>query len=94
MSKPIYTQAAQQDLADIVEYISRDKPEAAWAWLDKIEDKCLLIARQPSVGDLQPHLGDGVRASVVGRYVIFHRSKEDRLEILRVIAGDRDIRYL
>lgn len=94
MSKPIYTQAAQQDLADIVEYILRDKPKAALAWLDKIEARCLLIARQPLVGEPQPHLGKGVHASVVGRYVIFHRYKDDRLEILRVIAGDRDIRHL
>jgi toxin ParE1/3/4 len=94
MSKPIYTLAAQQDLADIVEYISRDKPQAAWAWLDKIEAKCLVIAEQPSMGDLQPHFGEDVRASVVGRYVVFHRRREDRLEILRVIAGDRDIQHL
>ncbi len=94
MRKPVYTSAALQDLADIVEYISRDKPEAAWAWADKIEAKCLLIAEQPSIGDLQPHLGGAVRASVVGRYVIFHRDVEDHLEILRVIAGDRDIKRL
>lgn len=94
MSKPIYTQAAQRDLVDIVEYISRDRPEAAWAWLDKIEAKCLVIAEQPSMGDPQPRLGEGVRASAVGRYVVFHRRREDRLEILRVIAGDRDIKHL
>jgi len=94
MSKPVYTLAARRDLADIAEYISRDKPEAALAWVDKIEAKCLVIAEHPSIGDLQPHLDLGVRASVVGRYVIFHRNVEDRLEIVRVIAGDRDIRQL
>ncbi len=94
MGKPFYTLTAQRDLADIVEYISRDKPDAALAWVDKIEAKCLLIAQQPSVGDLQPHLGVGVRASVVGRYVVFHRQAGDRLEILRVIAGDREVKRL
>lgn len=94
MNEPVYTLAAQQDLAEIVGYIARDKPEAALAWLDKIESKCLLIAKEPLVGDLQPHLGVEVRTSVVGRYVIFHRRVEDRLEILRVIAGDRDIKHL
>jgi plasmid stabilization system protein ParE len=63
MSKPIYTLAAQQDLASIVGYISRDGPEAALAWVEKVEAKCLLIAEQPSIGDPQPHLGIGVRAS-------------------------------
>lgn len=94
MKKPFYTSAAQKDLADILSYIAKDKPAAALAWVDKIEAKCLLIAENPSFGELQPRLGVGVRSSVVGRYVIFHREANDRVEILRVIPGDRDIRRL
>ena len=94
MNKPFYTSAAQQDLAEIVSYIARDKPGAALDWVAKIEAKCLLIAASPSLGELQPHLGEGVRSSLVGRYVIFHRESSDRVEILRVIGGDRDIRQL
>lgn len=37
---------------------------------------------------MHQHLGEGVRASVAGRYVIFHREINDRVEILRVIPGD------
>jgi toxin ParE1/3/4 len=94
MTKPFYTSAAQQDLADILHYIGRDKPEAALAWVDKIEAKCLLIANNPAIGELQPRLGEGVRSSIVGRYVIFHRQANQRVEILRVIAADRDITQL
>ncbi len=94
MTKPFYTSAANQDLADILKYIARDKPTAALAWVDKIEAKCVLIAENPSFGELQSHLGEGVRASVVGRYVIFHREANNRVEILRVIPGDRNITRL
>jgi toxin ParE1/3/4 len=94
MTKPFYTPAAQQDLADILDYISKDKPAAALAWVEKIEAKCLTIAENPSFGDLQSHLGEGVRANAVGRYVIFHREASNRVEILRVIPGDKDIRDL
>lgn len=94
MTKPIYSRAASQDLADIINYIAIDKPNAAVDWVEKIEAKCLLIATQPETGELQPKLGDGVRASVMGRYVIFHRRKTNRVEILRVIPGDRDITSL
>lgn len=94
MKKPYYTSAAQKDLTDILNYIAKDKPAAALAWVDKIEAKCLFIADNPSMGELQSHLGDGVRSSVVGRYVIFYREAADRVEILRVIAGDREIRRL
>jgi len=94
MNKPVYTSAAHQDLVDIVSFISRDKPGAALAWMEKIEAKCLLVAENPSIGDEQPHLGQGVRATMVGRYLIFHREANGQVEILRVIRGDRDIRQL
>jgi toxin ParE1/3/4 len=94
MRKPFYTSAAHADLASILEYIGRDKPGAALSWVEKIEAKCLLIAENPAIGELQPQFGDNVRASVVGRYVIFHRQAGSRVEILRVIAGDRDISEL
>jgi len=94
MTKPFYTSTADQDLTDILNYIGADSPAAALAWVDEIEAKCLLIATNPTTGELQPHLGEGVRASVVGRYVIFHREANDRVEILRVIPGDRNITRL
>jgi toxin ParE1/3/4 len=94
MSKPFYTSAARDDLLDILAYISQDKPNAAIAWVEKIEAKCLFIASTPDTGDLKPQLGEGVRASAVGRYVIFHRRANERVEILRVIPGDRNVTEL
>lgn len=94
MNKPLYTSAAHQDLADILDFIATDKPTAALRLVEKIEAKCLLISQNPGIGELQPHLGEGVRASLVGRYVIFHRVVDDRVEILRVIPGDRNITRL
>ena len=91
MTSPFYTAAAMQDLADILKYIARDKPGAAMAWVEKIEAKCLLIASQPETGELKRQLGFDVRASVAGRYVIFHRRRNQRVEILRIIPGDRKI---
>jgi len=94
MTKPFYTSAARDDLADILKYIARDKPDAAVAWVEKIEAKCLLIAAQPEIGELHTKLGNNVRANFVGRYVIFHRENGERVEILRVIPGDRNITTL
>jgi toxin ParE1/3/4 len=94
MNKPRYTSAAKQDLVSILTYIAKDKPTAAKAWVGKIEAKCLLIASQPELGEMKSHLGKSVRASVVGRYVIFHRRRGDTVEILRVIPGDRNVTEL
>jgi toxin ParE1/3/4 len=94
MTKPFYTSAARQDLADILMYISQDKPDAALAWVEKIEAKCLLIASIAETGELKPQLGEGVRASAIGCYVIFHRRANNRVEVLRVIPGDRNVTEL
>jgi len=94
MTKPYYTFEAQQDLTDILGNIARDKPDAAVAWVEKIEAKCLLIATSPKIGELQSRFGKGVRTSSVGRYVIFHRETDKCVEILRVIPGDRNISEL
>ena len=94
MSKPLYTAAASEDLFSILDYIARDKPNAALSWVEKIERKCLLIAKNPGIGELQPQFGENTRSSVIGRYVIFHRQTEMGVEILRVIPGDRSITNL
>ena len=94
MAKLIIVASARQDLSDIFDYIARDKPIAAANWVDKIEDKCKLIATTPEFGEARPEYGGAIRSSTVGRYVIFYRPIENGIEVLRVIAGDRDIRSI
>ena len=90
----IFAPSARLDLLDIFDYIARDKPNAAANWIDKIEEKCALIATTPEFGERRPEHGSDIRSSVVGRYVIFYRPMEDGIEVVRVIVGDRDIRSL
>ena len=94
MKKPLYSTAARQDLVGILQYIARDKPGAAVAWVEKIEAKCLLLASQPEIGELRSQFGSDVRCNFVGRYVIFHRKHGDTVEILCVTSGDRKITKL
>jgi toxin ParE1/3/4 len=86
--------SARADLSEIFDYIARDKPIAAVRWIDTIEAKCDLIATSPNFGDRRPEFGADIRSSVVGRYVIFYRPIDDGIEVVRVIAGDRDTRSL
>ena len=94
MAKLVIVPSARQDLSDIFDFIARDKPIAAANWVEKIEEKCKLIAATPEFGERRPEYGARIRSSVVGRYVIFFRPTENGIEVLRVIAGDRDIRSL
>jgi len=94
MATLIISPTARQDLSDIFDFIARDKPVAAANWVEKIEEKCNLIATVPDFGELRPEYGGDIRSSVVGRYVIFYRAIAGGIEVARVIAGDRDIRSL
>lgn len=90
----IFAPSARQDLLDIFDYIARDKPIAAANWIDKIEEKCALIATMPGLGEKRPEYGQYIRSSIVGRYVIFYRPVDDGIEVVRVISGGRDVRSL
>ena len=94
MAKLVIAPAARQDLSDIFDFIARDKPVAAAQWVDTIEQKCKLITTTPAFGEKRPEYGDNIRSSHVGRYVIFFRPIEHGIEVVRVIAGDRDVRPL
>ncbi|MCC9644697.1 type II toxin-antitoxin system RelE/ParE family toxin [Rhodopirellula sp. JC740] len=81
---------SKEDLKQIARFIARDKPAAARRWLAKLREKCRLVANHPDVGDARPELGENIRSTYVGSYVIFFRHVEGYLEIVRVIRGDVD----
>jgi len=94
MPKLIIAPSARQDLLDIFDYIACDDPIIAANWISTIEEKCELIASSPGFGENRPEYGINIRSSTIGRYVIYHRSIGDGIEVVRVIPGDRDIRSL
>ncbi len=89
-----YSQDACADLREIARFIAQDKPDAAHQWIEKIKSKCSFAASNPDLGEARPDLGEGVRFTLVGSYVIFYRRSGSAVEISRVIRGDRDIQRL
>ncbi len=85
---------ARRDLREINKYIARDKPVAARKWVGKIRQKCRLLSSHPDLGDACEELGKGIRSAYLGHYVIYFRSSNDFVEIVRVVRGDRDTKYL
>ncbi|NIP86243.1 MAG: type II toxin-antitoxin system RelE/ParE family toxin [Planctomycetales bacterium] len=49
MRELIFAPSARRDLSNIFDSIARDKPFAAANWIDKIEEKCPLIARYNTI---------------------------------------------
>ena len=77
MARVIYALEADDDLLGLVDYIARDKPDAARSWLRKMRDTCESLATQPEMGEVRHGFGvTGCRSLSVGNYVIFFRAIE------------------
>ncbi|MBO9663851.1 type II toxin-antitoxin system RelE/ParE family toxin [Dokdonella sp.] len=82
---------AERDLEEIVDYIASDDPRRALSFLDELRGQCARIGDTPLAFPLRAELGAGIRSSLHGRYVIFFRMNKDRVLILRILHGARDL---
>jgi toxin ParE1/3/4 len=53
------TREAIEDLDGIWDYIARDNPVAADRMLDELNERFVLLSKNPEMGELQPFLADG-----------------------------------
>ena len=87
-----YSQLASTDLYENAEYIARDKPEAAYRWIETIEHVCETLATNPEMGQARKSKNHGsCRSFTSGNYVIFFRGNGDGVEIIRIVRGERDL---
>lgn len=85
---------AQDDYREIWRYIAADSPEAADRLLRKIDAKLELYAEHPGMGRARDSLAPGLRSFSVGRYLVFYRATPDGIELVRVLHGARNFKYL
>ena len=79
------------DLAEIWNYIAQHNPNAADGALTAIEQTIELLGEFPRIGTLCPQLAPGLRRTGWREYLIYYRVGEDKVEIVRVLHGRRDI---
>ncbi len=91
MSRVLFSPASHRDLREILEYIARDSRNRAIRFVDKLEQKCEMLAASPHLGFECPELLPGLRVWPVGKYLIFYRAVRDGVEVLRVVHSARDI---
>ena len=85
--KPVYTDAASQDLEAIHAYISQDSVRAADRMLTRLADACRLTF-SPHIG--RPQRSTGRRElATVRPYVIVYRVRQDTVAIDRILHGAR-----
>jgi toxin ParE1/3/4 len=96
MTRYVIAPAARLDLDAIWDYIGieRDSPAAAYRLIEVLYQRFELLANHPLIGQARNDLGEGLRCTVAGNYVIVYRPRQDEIEIVRVVHGARDIRSL
>jgi toxin ParE1/3/4 len=83
--------AAEEDLKEIWNYVAQHNPETASKLIKEIIGKFAFLRDYPHAGRKQHKLLVNLRSSVVKSYIIFYQPFEDRIEILRIMHGSRDV---
>lgn len=91
----IFSAIAEADLDEIISYIAKDDVELAFRVADQIRLRCRRLSEYPESGDPVQELSDrGIRRLFYGNYVVYFRTVDDVVRILRVVHGARDISHL
>lgn len=92
MSEIFKRPLAEVDLDDIWDYIEeRSNSEQAADFLRKLDAKIEKLANNPYIGRRRDELFAGLRSFPFKSYMIFYYPRENGIEVVRVLAGRRDI---
>ncbi|HFD2064176.1 TPA: type II toxin-antitoxin system RelE/ParE family toxin [Serratia marcescens] len=82
---------AELDLEALGDWIAQDNPVRALSFTEELYQQCLLIAESPALYRERPELGNGIRGSAYGRYLLLFRVLDTEVRIERIVHGARDI---
>lgn len=92
MKECVLSIGAELDLDEIWEYIAQDNIDAADRWIAKLFDAFDALAQNPGMGHKREDLtAYPVFFWPVGAYLIVYRVLNERIEIVAVTQGARDI---
>lgn len=90
----VYLDAARADLLAILRFIADQSGSVGVAerFTDDLRAKCRRLAElRATLGRARPELRPDIRSFAFRGYVIFFRYGADRLEIVNILEGHRDI---
>jgi len=85
---------ALADLDDIAQHTALESGslDIANGFLDKLITSCEKLAELPGIfGTGRPELLPGMRSTPCQTYLIFFRYQDDTVEIINILAGNRDL---
>lgn len=92
MKQLVLSEKAYDDLLGILNYIARDKPQAAVKFVDQVQAQCEFLGRFPESGTRQDDLAPDLRVFSFRGYGIYFRNLPDRIRIERVLPPGLDIK--
>jgi toxin ParE1/3/4 len=93
VARIIWTEPALQDLDEIADYISLDKPAAANQFIQRVFERIEQLATHPKSGSVPAELkGTQYRQLVIPPVRIFYRAQSDFVYIVYVMRGERHFR--
>ena len=93
MAKIIWTLTAAEDFSEIVEYIARDKPDAAANFARTLLASIDQLEQFPHKGRPVPEFPKSqYREVILAPCRVIYRPLPDAVEIIRVIRGERLLR--
>ncbi|MBX9635632.1 MAG: type II toxin-antitoxin system RelE/ParE family toxin [Magnetospirillum sp.] len=94
MRRLVYLASVRADLLDILTYIAGESGSIAVAqgFVAQLRTRCRELASKPgTLGRARPELHADLRSVTHKSYVIFFRYAEDRLEVVNILEGHRDV---
>lgn len=93
MARVIWTEPALFDLNEIAEYIALDKMSAARRLIQRVFTCVERLEQFPESGRMPPELEHSkYREIIVGPCRVFYRVDQDKVYILYVMRGERQLR--
>jgi addiction module RelE/StbE family toxin len=92
-----YLSVAEQDITEIIEYISADNPDAADRLIDKIDGYVSRLKDLPELGTIpkDDRLRKlGYRTLLIDNYLVFYVIRDEEIEIRRILYGKRKYEFL
>lgn len=95
MNRIVWATPAARDLEEILDYMARDSPAAAARFLDHVDQTVCRLTSLPLLGrvvsELERHQVLRYREVVLSRWRLIYRVEPDRIWVLAVIDGRRNV---
>ena len=93
MARIEWSNSAQTDLNEILDYIANDSPQYALSLYDLIEEKLDNLREFPRIGRKVSGIEEfETRELIISSYRLIYRIIDDKIQIVRLIHGARNLR--